>query len=316
MERHYPYRFARMLPVALIGSTVAMMPARAHAAATAIQCRTTIVSATGRYVHDRTNALAKCWDGILAGKTTGPCPDEKATKVIDKAATKLDEAIGKACGGADKVCGGAGPDLNLAAIGWNVGNCSVVGNGICQGTIGDCADVADCVRCIGDRNVDQAFSLYYDAGVAVSADKSLRHCLRAIGKSSAGVLAKASSGFAICWVGVSKADSGGSFSCPDGKTVSAGLKARKTKIKQICSKCGGPTKACGGADDVPPAATGFPATCPAIGSCGGAIQTLRDVANCSDCVTNLLADVTARSSIPAFTNTSPPQCVTAPMVQP
>ena len=123
--------------------------------------------------------------------------------------------------------------------------------------------------------------------------------------------AKLSQSFAKCWLGVNKSESGGSFSCPDADASSVSAKARSSQAKNICKACGR-KNGCGHGDDIAPATIGFPLQCPAIGSCGGSIQTLQDVASCSACVAGVVADGAARNSIPAFT-TPPPQCVTLPM---
>ena len=298
---------------AMVVAVVLSWPAGASArSSVSTRCRAAIVKSTGLYIGAQTKALTKCWDAVVAGKQVGPCPDVKARNGIDKARAKLDFAIAKVCGGADKVCGAAtAPDVALGVIGWNIGSCSNVGGGACSNPIADCRDIITCVACVSDAAVAQGFDLYYHAGVMPGADKELRKCVREVGRASASVLAKLSQSLAKCWLGVNKSESGGSFSCPDAHASSVSAKARSSQAASICKACGR-KNGCGGGDDIAPATIGFPLQCPAIGSCGGSIQTLQDVASCSACVTGVVADGAARNSIPAFTS-PPPQCVTLPM---
>jgi hypothetical protein len=306
----------RRFGVLTIAGCALLVGTSAHAGAT--KCRAAIVKGTGTIVAARAIALARCWDAVAAGKRPGPCPDVKAEGVIGKARAKLESGIAKACGGADEQCGaGTAQDETLNSIGWNVGSCATFGNALCANTIADCNDVATCVRCLGERSVDQAVALYYDpAALAAASDKRLRACLRAIGKSGAASLRLVSQRLAACWLGVNKSDSGGSFSCPDVRASLATAKARANSLAVICKRCGGSNRQCGDADDVPLASIGFPSTCPALGACSGAVQTLPDLAGCVSCVTGALMDGTVRSAIPAFSSTSPPQCVPVPTVTP
>ena len=279
---------------------------------TAGVCRAAIVKGTGVYLATQAKALAKCWDTVVGGKQVGPCPDVKAQNLIAKGRRKLDSLIGKACGGADKICGTAtAPDVALGILGWNIGTCSNFGGGACTNAIADCNDIADCVACVSDTAVAQGFGLYYQEAVFPVVDKQLRKCVLEIGRTGAAVLSKLSQGFAKCWLDVNKSDSGGSFSCPDSRASIVSGKAKNKLIAGICKRCGG-KNGCGGGDDVAPLTVGFPLQCPAVGTCGGSVQTISDVANCIACVTGIVADGAARTSIPAFTS-PPPQCVVAPI---
>jgi hypothetical protein len=295
---------------------VTMVAAAAPAQASATKCRSAIVAATTKYLVKRTAVLGKCHDGVVAGKRPGPCPDLKAHDAFTKLEDLLGSTIAKACGGADKVCGaGSALDETLASIGWDIGTCPNVGNGTCTNAIVDCNGVTACVACIGEQVMDQAFGLYFNAA-ALPVDESVGKCLRAIGKGSAASFAKMSKALGKCWLAVNKADSGGSFSCPDASAAVAAGKARASNRRTICKGCRGANTKCGDADDVPREITGFPATCPAIGSCAGPVETLQDIAGCADCVTEALVDGAVRSTIPAYTVSSPPQCVPGPTPTP
>jgi hypothetical protein len=307
------YRVGRrgVVTVAVVLVLAALGPARsAHAASTATKCRAAILKEGAKLLAGRAKTLLKCWDAVAAGKGAGPCPDAKAAERIATIDLKLASGIAKACGGKDKVCGPGGePDVNLAAIGWNIVSCANVGDGTCTNAIADCRDVATCVACVADKAVDQTFDLYYDlpAIQAAGADVRLRTCLRAIGKAGANAIAKTSNQLFSCWLDVSKADTGGSFSCPSAKTAAGIARSGIKTTRFVCQQCGG-ANGCGEGGDIPIASTGFPAQCPAIGACGGAVQTIRDLIGCANCVTGAVADRAARSAIPAFSSTSPPQC--------
>ena len=198
------------------------------------------------------------------------------------------------------------PDIALGVIGWNIGSCP--GGDVCDDPIADCTDIAACVVCVADRAVAQSFDLFYQPAVFPVADKRLRRCVREFGKSSATVLSNLARGFASCWLAVNKSESGGSFSCPDAKSSNAIAKAKGKHVTAVCNACGGGS-ACGGG--FAPASLGFPLQCPAIGACGGPVQTMREAASCVDCVAGVVTDGAARISIPAFTS-PPPQCLVLP----
>lgn len=295
-------------------ATAGIAPGGASALSTATKCRATIVTQAMLYATNVTKVLASCRDATAAGKA---CDPGKTQTLVDKARIKLRSSIAKACGGKDKVCGGGfDPDVPLAAIGWNIGTCAGLGDGTCTHAIDDCGDIADCLTCVGDRAVDASLPLLYPAGTFL-ADKSVRKCARAVGKSGAGVLAKLAKRFGSCWLDVNKADSGGSFSCPSTKTLRALAKLKAAHVSDVCAKCGGANNLCGGGDDVAPTAIGFPATCPGTGACTGPINAMSDVVGCTDCILGGLADRTSRAWFPAFATSPPaPTCVPGPSATP
>jgi hypothetical protein len=293
---------AFVLSVGLAGTT----NAAAALPSVAGTCRATILKSSTAYLTTETKALAKCWDGVAAGKAIGPCPDDRAESAIARAREKLDALIGKACGGHDKICGAGGaPDLALGVIGWNIGTCAGIGGAGCTNAITDCSDIAECVACVSDQAATTALDLDHQAGVP-GADKQRRNCLRKLGKSTAVVFAALSASLGKCWLAVNRIESGGSFSCPDAQAAISGAKARATHLAGVCKACGS-APSCRGTDAFSPASLGFPAQCPAIGTCGGPVQTVHDMASCIACVSAFVADGAERNAIPAFTS-GPPQC--------
>jgi hypothetical protein len=315
--------------VALGITVVAMAAGPAHA--DAVKCKATITKAASQYVQARTKALVKCETSVVAGKLPmgTDCSNEmKTDTAIDKAKAKMEAAIEKACGGADKECGAGGDDDSLTSIGWNVGVCPDIERQGCSMAIDDCHDVSECLECIESEAVDQAVKLYYDDLVLPSTtDKTRNKCQQTIGKASAAFLAAKTKALAKCWDAVNKGVIVGPCPLPgDGKAAGAIAAAEAKKIAAICKACGGSDKGCdqtvtspsntipgtGGNDDLMPAAIGFPANCddltiPGGASCGQAVNTLADLVECVDCITEFKVDCADRAAVP-WAGSYPGEC--------
>jgi cysteine-rich repeat protein len=282
----------------------------APASAEPTNCKREISRAGTKFVRAKMKALQKCEDAIVTGKSTGPCPDAKASTAIAKATTKLQVAIGKRCGGPDASCATTGDNDSLASIGWNLGSCPNFENGGCNGTLTHCGDVATCVACINEAAVDQAIDLYYDAFVA-SSDKIIDKCQRAIGKETAKFFDASRNARGKCEQLVLLGSISGP--CPDANAASKIAKAEAKKVAKICSACGGPDKTCGGPDDLTRSQIGFVASCPAVDppgatpACGGTIDDLADIVACVDCVTEFKAECVGSAGAPAA-GSYPPEC--------
>jgi cell division septation protein DedD len=120
------------------------------------RCQAAIGQHTARFFAIKAKALAKCEDGVLTGRITGPCPDPgKAAPKIAQARGKLIAKLCKICGGANRVCGG-GDDFGPAMIGFPA-ECPAVtipGGASCAASIATLQDVVDCVTCVTDFKTD------------------------------------------------------------------------------------------------------------------------------------------------------------------
>jgi hypothetical protein len=117
------------------------------------RCQAAIGKATTSYLATRSKVLAKCWDDVLKGKATAPCPspgDGKAQAALDAAELKKVTAICKACGGDDATCGG-GDDLTTAEIGF-ASSCPSVAS--CGAAVADLTGLVQCVDCVTEFDVD------------------------------------------------------------------------------------------------------------------------------------------------------------------
>src|SRR5688572_31377506 len=103
----------------------------------AVRCKREIAKRSAKYAQTSIRALAQCADAILQGRSTGPCPDAKATRAIAAAATKLQTAVAERCGGPDRSCGTT-DDLPLATIGWDLEICPGFGEVRCIDPIASC----------------------------------------------------------------------------------------------------------------------------------------------------------------------------------
>jgi hypothetical protein len=272
--------------------------------AVTVKCQRTIAKASSQFVQAKMKAMQKCEDAIIKGSITGPCPDAKAAASITKASDKLAASIGKTCGGADKVCGGdlTGEDTP-ASLDWPA-TCPSIAGASCEADIFDCGDIADCLRCNGEAEVDQTIALYYDALAPHGGDKAIQKCQAAIGKASAAFVASKTKALQKCWDGRLNGKHTASCVPPaggDGKYLAAIQKAQDKKTSTICKACGGADKTCDGVDDLTVAQIGFVGTCPAgDGSCAAPIATVADIDTCTYCVSEFAVDCTDQATVPQY----------------
>ena len=120
-------------------------------------------------------------------------PQGKTAAKIAKAESKFKAKIDGACGGADKVCGAGGDDVDLASIGWDIGECPDFESKGCANPINHCGGVAsdgkgitDCLLCIDEAAIDQAMDLYANGLAAgeFGTGSSINKCQAAIAKET------------------------------------------------------------------------------------------------------------------------------------
>jgi hypothetical protein len=286
---------------------LALLVAASDLHATTVSCQRSIAKAGSLFVVMKAKALAVCERNVVAGTSTGPCPDDKATNAIAKAREKLSAMIGKACGGDDLVCGGDPTnEYTPASLGWP-DTCPDFEHGSCDNPIADCGGIAECLACVGSAAVDQAMSLYYDElALPSAADAVLNRCQGTIGKAPGAFLITQSKALQRCWDARLTGAHGNDCIPPapgDGKYLAAIDYAERKTVSAICTACGGADQACGGGDDLTPAAIGFASTCPAVtipggAACGGPIPDLQSIVDCVNCVSAFKADCADRLQVP------------------
>ncbi|HEV7733484.1 MAG TPA: hypothetical protein VGR62_15055 [Candidatus Binatia bacterium] len=313
----------RSLVLLLVASLSCPVTWSDAAVATPAKCTDAIATASARFVQDRALSLQSCETKKLAGKldrATACATEPKATARLAKARAKLTKAIAGACGGGDRLCGGANAadDVDLGAIGWNVGTCPAFAPDSCAIAIASCADISACLACVNEAAAAQATGLYNGALQPTDPKdktvKALRRCQATIGKSTTAFLASRTQALATCWHAASRAGSGG---CPDARATATITKARAKQAKSLQRACAGPDKAFATADDLTPAAIGFPSTCPDVATvggstCGGAVDGLAQLIDCVACVTEFDVDCADRAAVPSFVSPYPPECTVTP----
>jgi hypothetical protein len=278
---------------------VVLLVAAATAHADAERCRTDVVKAAAKHAATVAKVLQKCGDRVLAGRLP-PSTDCRADPALTTASAKLGAAVARACCGADGACG-TGDDVPLGAIGWEIGACPDLESTGCDAPIASGADVAACLACIATTGAADVATLA--AGHPAAAGVA---CRRVIAREAARLFRATSAALARCW----EARSRGLHAnpCPDPGDGVAGpaiARAEALATARMCAACGGEDGVCGGGDDVPVAALGAPARCPAVTVPGGAtcdapIATLADVVACVGCVGAFDAACRDRASVPAF----------------
>jgi len=306
--------------VALVLVATAAVLATTSVHAEPQKCRLGVLKASAAYTRAALAIRARCEEALFKGKNV-PCPDPAA---LAKAGRKLEAALAKACGGANKTCNvadvGADADDLPSVIGFPPDCPSYTGRS-CGGTLGDCVDVASCIRCNTDQAIDDTEDLSWSGLLAPSADKVLTKCQRAVGRAGAGLFTATSKALQRCWETVAKGKAAGPCPAPgDGKVAPAIAKARAKLAHVVCKACGGggdkapADGACdapGGAFD-PIAAIGaqtqcLPVAVPDGSSCGRTIVALDDLIACRGCEAAFAASCVDRLAVPAFVD-YPPNC--------
>src|SRR6185369_14193404 len=135
-----------------------------------------------------------------------------------------------------------------------------------------------------------------------------------IGRSTSAFLAKKSNALSQCWSSVNLGR--GTDPCPvpgDGKAAGSIANSQARSVANICHACGGDDETCDGNGDFTPAQIGFVSSCPAVtvpggASCAGPINTLSDLIDCVNCVTEFKVDCTDRAAVPWNSGGYPAQC--------
>jgi len=162
--------------------------------------------------------------------------------------------------------------------------------------------------------VDQAVELYYGSLTPSDpkTEKALNKCQLAIGKSAITFLSAKSNALTKCWAAVSKGK--GTAPCPvpgDGKAEAAITKAASKRDASIVKACGGPDQTLGTPDDFTADEIGFADDClnATVPTCASApVQSLGDLIECVDCITEFKVDCADGAANPAFVEPYPERC--------
>jgi hypothetical protein len=274
----------------------------------ALKCKAKIIESAGNFFRKTTNALQKCRNAVLTGALPADTDCETEPKMAAALAgheRSLERTIERNCGGDDNTCN-TSDDIPLAAIGWTIGNCPGLPGTGCTNAINGCADIADCLACIGRGGVDRVIALSYDQLAPTdSTQKAVRKCQVAIGKAAAKFVGLKSKALGTCWSAVNKQKAPGPCPAPgDGKAADAIAAAAARLSSSICKACGGPDKVCGGGDDVTRADIGFPGICPGTAAaarftpCSEVVLGLSNLVSCVECITEFGVDCADRAAVP------------------
>jgi len=293
----------------MLAVAVVVAAGAGDARAELLACERAILKEAAKLGASVTGARGACEDRRLRGSlppATDCRTEAKTVAKVAKAESKLRARVAKACGGDDRACGTA-DDVSLDALGWPAACPDLAGAG-CAGTLADCGDLADCLVCVHDAAVEEAVGLAAEQSPAAGEPR----CQRAVVKETVRLAKARSQALRKCWD--ARYQDRHANPCPDpgdGKAPGALAKAESKARAKVCKLCGGDDRACGGGDDLEPASLGFPAHCPALDACGGAVADLDALVGCVGCVTGFATDCAATLSVPAFAP-YPPACAPAP----
>ncbi len=290
--------------------------------ATSGECLRGIVAGYPNYERTSIKKRQKCQDAIIRGAHPAgyDCDADPLTLVaLASAESNLRKKIGDACGGNNHRCNAAdtghNADESLASIGWDIGSCPNFESAACTNAIGDCGEIVDCMACINSVAQSQMIALLDGQLQLSTTDHALTRCQREIGKRGIEFYWKKLKRLEKCERKVLSGDV--TPPCPDADAVSDIGDLEAKMRENICNKCGGTDKHCGGsAADRTPSEIGFVSSCPNVTipggpSCGGNITTLDDVIDCVACVSEFKVDCLEAMSVPGA-KSYPPECNVAP----
>jgi cysteine-rich repeat protein len=275
-------------------------------------CQRTIVKEASKLGQTRLRQLRKCAERKLKGSlpdTTDCAAEPKTAAKIATAESKLGALVARACGGGNRTCdpfdAGADADEPLPTIGWSLAECPGLVGGDCATALVDCNDIAACLACVQGAATDQAAALTFD--LPPSDDTALARCRKAVRRESEKLFTTRATLLQKCADAILRGAITGP--CPepgDGKTAGKLAQARAKLVDRLCKDCGGNDRACGGGDDLAPAAIGFPAACPAVAvpggaACGGAVGDLPALVDCVACTTAFFTTCADHAALPGLT---------------
>jgi hypothetical protein len=284
-----------------IACLLLLTPSRA--AADAAQCSRAIATAAAIFAQATLTAWQRCEDKVARGAFAGPCPGPKTAEKLAQIHTKLNDGIRHKCGGSDHVCGAGGDDDPLATIGWGIDQCpNIIGGAQCNNSIGNCADVAECLDCVEGTLTGDAVTLGFGALPPAPPATAIGKCQREVRKQWASFLGHRTRALQHCEDRILSGRIAGP--CPDAQTTAVLAMLERRLERSLCRKCGGADELCGGGDDLTPAAIGFAADCPDVtvpagATCGGAITTLTELVACLECVGQYDSECLTRLAAPA-----------------
>jgi len=290
----------------LLGGAV---PARA--ADPILACQRALLAGSQKLAHATLAATESC----EARKRSAQLPvdidcasEAKTVAARTKAGAALMQQVAKRCGGPDHACG-TGDDLAPGALGWP-GTCPSFEGAACAAPIGDCRGMTSCEICVDGAATDRARALLFDSLLPSNPklQKALRKCQSAIGKEGAKLFDADWKALARCWD--ARLSGKHANPCPDpgdGKARTAIDAATAAAHAKICKACGGHDGTCDGVDDIAVATIGVAPTCPNVGTCGGPIATVGELAGCLACTSAARAACTAALAAPSVAP-YPPAC--------
>jgi len=184
-------------------------------------CRKEIAKHVAKFVRTGFKAWRDCLDRVAAGRSSGPCPDEKALAVIDKARANVDATkIARKCPGA-------------------IPSASVLGAGCAAAR--DAVQVRDCTTAAGDVAIAALIAAAYaDPSLAAPLATAHANCQKAIGNGFAKYVATRLRASSVCR---SNADKGKVEFCPDDRALAKIARARAKFEAALDARCDAATLA-------------------------------------------------------------------------
>jgi hypothetical protein len=243
----------------------------------AAQCVESIDKAMEKYVKARATYLAKCHDGVNAGKLqTADCTTEAGTLTkINKAVAKFVAALKLKCSDG-LIIDGAPNGLGAAACPGLGGQCQFSFSALDDGVRGNDNDYTDCMLCMGDTATNDMIGVEYASTTAAPMSPLVELCQATIGKTGVKFEDKKLKLLQTCRKGQNLGKVVGS--CPDTKTAAKIAKEVAKVGTGVASKC---TDAQVASPD--PAGLGLTACAGPPASCQAPIGSAADAATCVSC---------------------------------
>jgi hypothetical protein len=279
----------------------------AEALAEVGRCQAELVGRSAKVVQEAARAFGDCAERVLAGDLpagTDCRADPAVNAAIAAAALGAQLGVAARCCGVDLVCGTTDDDP-LAELGFAAGSCADLAHHGCRGAIADAADAGQCLTCAARAAVELVAESLFARFVPGAPGSDAARCQRALVTATERLLVKRSRLLAACWGRRAKGLAADDCAASSGATAAALARAEAAAAARACRSCGGADHACGGTDDLAPAALGALAACPTVvtldgTACGGPIATAADLVACATCVARFAGDCADRLAVPAL----------------
>lgn len=301
--------------ILLLAGGATPAPAQTTLSATELKCSSKLGKATAKLAATYLRDMSRCRGSVVAGKTTGPCPDAATLSRLQGAIDKVDDTVTKSCTStctisgieciADSLCppsGAISETCNGAPNGvlFDMGNLGFPG-AVCEVAIGRpitrSADLAACITTLTQQSGSSLIdAIYGGLDDTVAGPKDVQRCLSAISKASQKLVSTVFKGVIKCRDDINKGklkQDPRVCAFSEEKLLSKIGKAKAKLRKSVDKRCESP------------------AVLAALDVCGQGVGAMSNTSDVASCIIDATIELTDTQTIPALRTYGPSSFVEA-----